>query len=108
MSRSLRLLATSLPLFLASGGALCAQTGQIVGVVVSAGDSSRLSGVEVRVTGTNAHALTGTDGAFVLIGLAPGVYEITARRIGYASQNLQNVHIQSSVSHRVRIVLAPT
>jgi hypothetical protein len=83
-------------------------TGQIVGVVVSLRDSTPLDGAEVRVTGTIARAVTAADGRFVLIGLAPGVYTIVVRHIGSASQQLQNVHVQSGVTNRLRIALTPT
>src|SRR4051812_9648274 len=59
-------------------------TGSVRGRVVEGAAQQPLAGVAVRVMGTTLGAMTGTDGSYVIRGIAPGTVELRAQRIGYA------------------------
>ena len=63
---------------------LFAQSTGAIGGSVRSTDGTLLRGVELIIEGTDKSALSGNDGAFVLTGVAPGRYRLTARSIGYA------------------------
>ncbi|HEX9727416.1 MAG TPA: TonB-dependent receptor [Gemmatimonadales bacterium] len=106
MSPTYRVLATALGLCSGLIGPLAAQTtGQIVGEVLLATDSTPLAQVEVLIPGTRWRAVTGANGGFVLLGVPPGSYRVVARRLGYQSAEWPDVSVRSGVSTRLAIVL---
>jgi hypothetical protein len=112
MSRSSLLLATVFgaagALAAAPTGPAVAQTGQIVGRVVRASDSAVVPGADVTAVGSGAdtaRSRTTRVGEFVLIGLAPGTYTLTARSIGFRAAELRGLVVRSGASTRVTMVL---
>ncbi|MGH7664338.1 MAG: SusC/RagA family TonB-linked outer membrane protein [Gemmatimonadaceae bacterium] len=59
--------------------------GRIEGRVVEQASQQPLIGVSVVVERTNMGALTGEDGRYTIANVAPGSYELRARRIGFGS-----------------------
>jgi hypothetical protein len=111
MSPSLRLLATAL-LALGITVPVAAQTtGQIVGRVTSARDTTAVADTRVIAVAADgdsvAMATTGADGQFVLIGLAPGTYRLAAQRVGFRPTEVLGVVVRSGASTRLAVSLAP-
>ncbi len=79
-----RLLPTLAALLLATHPLVAQSTsGTLVGNVTDASNGAPLSGADVWVEGTRAHALTRDDGRFVIPGVAPGAQVVRVSRIGY-------------------------
>ena len=85
-SAAIRLLA-ALALALVAPGALGAQdpapTGRISGTVTNE-TGQPLEGAQVTVVATRSGAVTGADGRYTILGVAPGTAQLRAQRIGYA------------------------
>lgn len=71
-----------------------AQEGSINGKVVSAQSGQSLAFVNVIANGTFGTS-TGDDGTFMLIGLPSGNYQIVISCIGYETDSIKNVTVQS-------------
>lgn len=76
-------------------------TGTVRGRVTRA-DGSPLTGANLAArnlaTGVRRSIASGTDGQYLLPGLVPGLYELTARYIG-AAQQTRRVRVQVGVTH---------
>ncbi len=59
------------------------ENGSITGHVTDGALKSPLSDVSVRVEGTALRTTANTAGKYMITGVAPGTYRITARRVGY-------------------------
>jgi TonB-linked SusC/RagA family outer membrane protein len=57
--------------------------GSIEGRVTDSGLRTPLSEVTVRVDGTTFSTTANADGKYMIAGVAPGTYRVTARRVGY-------------------------
>ncbi len=67
-------------------------TGSIVGTV-TAETGFALSGADVGIVGTKLNAVTDDHGGFRLTGVAPGTFEIRARRLGFRAESTRiDVH----------------
>ncbi len=71
-----------------------AQYGKISGTVTDAATGEPLIGVNVIIDGTATGATTNLDGDYVIIGVRPGQYAITASYIGYQSVRVEEVRVQ--------------
>jgi TonB-dependent SusC/RagA subfamily outer membrane receptor len=67
-------------------GASAQEPGRITGMVTSARSMNPLSEVQVFVSETSQGALSGQNGRYLILNVAPGTYTVTAQRIGYATQ----------------------
>jgi hypothetical protein len=111
MSRSSLVLATVLAagaLAAIPAGSATAQTGQIVGRVRRASDSSAVPGAEVMAAGAGgdtARGRTTAAGEFVLIGLAPGTYTLSVRSLGFRAAERRGLVVRSGASTRVTVAL---
>lgn len=83
-------------LFLSSAKCYSFQTTIISGSVTSATDGRPLPGATVIIEGTNLGAATDTAGYFVIDGITPGTYTVTARFIGYQPETKYNVIVNSA------------
>ena len=63
-----------------------AQAGQIVGTVTNATTGGPLGEVQVFIEGQNLGALSRADGRYLILNVPAGSYDVTAQRIGFASQ----------------------
>ena len=62
-------------------------TQQITGAVTADGGQP-IAGAQVTIPNTRLGAVTGADGRFTIVGVAPGTYQLRVQRIGYAPQTL--------------------
>src|SRR5437762_4842216 len=60
-------------------------TGRIEGTVRAPGGAG-LENVRIVVTGTTRGAISRSDGAYVISGIAPGSYRVRATRLGYEAR----------------------
>jgi hypothetical protein len=98
--RSWRQLALSLLVALAALGAprlIEAQTGSLTGIVTDKETGQPIEGASVLVQGTQLGALTTANGRYTILGIPPGSYNVIARRIGYGTQEFQNVLIRIDI-----------
>lgn len=76
-----------------------AGTGQIDGLVRDAETGAALAGATVRVAGSGAGAVTGSDGSFRIVPVQQGPRSLVVERLGYATATIQiTVGAQSTVT----------
>ena len=63
-----------------------AQNARLVGRVTDAANGDELPGATVSLVGTALGAVTDVDGNYVIIGIAPGMYEVRVSYTGYTPQ----------------------
>jgi outer membrane receptor protein involved in Fe transport len=76
-----------------SGFAIAGTTGQINGTVVDKETGEPLPGVSVIIKGTNIGAPTNFDGFYRIQNVPPGVYELVATYVGYATTTVSEVQV---------------
>ena len=59
-------------------------TGIVRGRVTDAGTQQPLPDVQIEIEGTRLRAVTGPDGAFIIVGVPVGSHRVRASRIGHA------------------------
>ncbi len=67
-----------------------AQTGKLTGVATDASTGQPLEGVQIFLPGTGYGSITGSSGRYFILNVPPGTYQVSARRIGYATTNTNN------------------
>ena len=82
-----------------------AQTGKLTGIATDASTGQPLEGVQVFLPGTGYGSITGSGGRYFILNLPPGTYQVSARRIGYATTNTNNVRILIDVTREVNFAL---
>ncbi len=97
------LLSLSVLLGLPTGAS--AQSASIVGTVLDAQTGLALSGVTVRVQGTDVGTVSNADGRFALRGVSTGAQTLSITYLGYGTTT-QNVNVTGGVVG-VRIALTP-
>ncbi len=75
----------SMVAMLLAAGSLSAQAGRISGTVRAQDDGRPIPGATITVIQTMARAVAGDDGTYVITGVAPGVYDVTAEAVGFAT-----------------------
>lgn len=74
-----------------------AQTGKIQGTVTDSSTGQPIEGVQVVLSRSGLGAMTNSSGRYFVLGVPPGTYTVTARRIGYGSaQSTVNVAIDAT------------
>lgn len=68
-------------------------TGKISGVAIDNLTGDPLIGANIIIVGTNYGASTDIEGNYFIINIPPGIYEIKASSIGYASQIITEVRV---------------
>ncbi len=76
-------------------------TGKIAGRVVDGKTKEPLIGVNIVIVGTNMGAATDINGEYFIINIPPGNYKVKASEIGYAPEEITNVHV--SVDQTTRL-----
>jgi outer membrane receptor protein involved in Fe transport len=86
-----------------------AQTsGSIGGVVTDAADGSPLPGATIQVEGTSLGAVTDENGAYIILNVQVGTYNVTASYIGYDTKKQTGVKISVDQRTTVDFVLNVT
>ncbi len=80
-------------LAVAFSASLFAQTGKIAGTVVDGETGEPLPFANVIVNGTSMGAATDLEGNFVILNVAPGVYEVTASLVGFQKKTVKDVRV---------------
>ena len=81
-------------------------TGTLAGRVVDEFDSQGLPGANVIVEGTTLGAATDLDGNYRIIGVPVGVYDVTARFVGYVATTETGLEVNSGYTTEVDFELA--
>lgn len=97
------LFATLITLFVAT--TVYAQSGKIAGTITDASSGERLPGVNVFIEGTTLGTATDLNGDYVIIGVRPGAYVITASFIGYTTERKQDVRVNLDLTTTVDFAL---
>ncbi len=92
-------------LLLAATPAWAQTTGKITGTVTDDTGES-LPGVNVLIDGTFLGAVTDIDGNYVIIGVRPGVYDMTASFIGFTTQRRTGVQVSVDLTTTVDFTLS--
>ena len=82
----------------ATPGAMLAQTGTITGVVRDRTTGQPIEAAQVTVQGTSYGIITKSNGQYTLLGVPPGTYNLTAKRVGYQAVEAQNVTVRADVT----------
>ena len=80
-------------------------TGKIAGFIQDKQTGDPLIGANIAIKGTGLGAASDEDGAFFILQVPPGVYELEASYIGYHTVTVQNVRVRVDLTTRVRIEL---
>lgn len=93
----------------ASGGAAQPATpvgrGRVTGTVTDEETKRPIPGVTVRLVGTASAALTDSAGRYAIANVAPGVFNVEARRIGYGLGRHDNLRVERDGTLRVDFAL---
>ncbi len=76
-------------------------TGKIAGKVIDAKTKEPLIGVNIVIVGTSMGGASDVDGSYFIINIPPGVYEVRASEIGYASVTVKNVRVSADQTTRL-------
>ena len=90
-----------LSIIIFSSIALGGTTGKIAGKVLDAKTKEPLIGVNVVIVGTSMGGATDVDGSYFIINIPPGVYEVRASEIGYASVTVKDVRVSADQTTRL-------
>jgi len=82
-------------------------TGKLVGKVTDAITGDGLAGVNVFVENTTIGTATDVDGNYIIIGVPPGKYTLTASYISYRDMHVTNVEINIDKTRRINFKLQP-
>ena len=84
-----------------------AQTGAIVGRVLSGETGEPISGAHVQVQGSSAGALSNMDGRYMVRAVDPGVHSVTVQVIGFAPKTITSVEVQPGGTTPLDVSLQP-
>ena len=93
-------------LFLSVTFVMAGNTGKIVGTVVDGQTGENLLGANIIIDGTTMGAATDIDGYFIILNVPPGKYNIECIMLGYATQRIENVSVQSDQTTQLQIKLS--
>lgn len=83
------------------------QTGRISGTVTDAESGDPLTGVNVRVVGTNQGAATGPQGDYTISNVEVGTYELRASFVGYEDAVKSGIEVNEGSTTQVNFTLQP-
>jgi hypothetical protein len=84
-----------------------AAAGLIAGTVLAAGTDAPLEGAQVTLLGTERRAVADARGRFAITGVAPGIWRLQVRAIGYAPLVVPDIAVGSAKPATVVVRLAP-
>jgi hypothetical protein len=77
---------------------LYSQTGKIQGFVRDASTGEALIGVNILIEGTTQGAATNLEGFYAILNVRPGQYSLRASMIGYATQTIANLEVNTGLT----------
>lgn len=81
------------------------QAGIISGTVTEAGTREPLIGANIMIDGTTMGAATNLDGEYQIMNVRPGTYTLIVRYIGYQTQRIEDVLVQSDLRTVINVQL---
>lgn len=103
-----RILVVSALLFFHAANLSAAQVGKIAGRVTQEGSGEALIDANILIEGTSLGAATNLDGDYYIINVPAGTYDVTASLVGYASQRITEVEVNSGRTTRLDFALKPS
>jgi hypothetical protein len=82
-----------------------AQVGKISGIVKDGTTGEALIGANVFLEGTTIGAATNVDGYYSIINVPPGIFNLKASMVGYASQSISNVRVSINLTTEINVEL---
>lgn len=95
-------------IILLSTGLYSGTTGKIAGVVKDVETGEGLIGVNITVEGTTLGASTDVDGAYVILNVPPGLYNVLFNYIGYQTVIVKDLRVNVDFTARLDQNLQPT
>ena len=68
-------------------------TGKISGKVVDSKSKTPLPGASIQIAGSTMGNYSGADGSYFIINVPPGIYNVTAKLIGYRTVEMKGVKV---------------
>lgn len=104
------IIGSALSLLVALRGVSAQATGTLSGSVLASGTEQPIAGAQIVVDGTSQRAVTDDRGRFLIVGVAPGVWRVQVRAIGYRPVVIPDVVVGSGKPSAlaVRLLPAPT
>jgi outer membrane receptor protein involved in Fe transport len=97
MNNTSRIFLQTLAIIIVSANLCLSQTtGKIAGIIEDETTGEPLAGVNVYIEGTNMGGSTDLDGAFFIINIPPGTYDVTVQMIGYKNLSFPNVRVSTN------------
>ncbi|GEM_PF-755803 len=81
--------------------------GNITGVVKMEKQNTVLSNVSIELEGTQFNVKTDEKGAYKIIDIAPGTFTLVARKDGFKTEKLGNIHVQAGKNYQLNVALKP-
>jgi hypothetical protein len=91
-----------------SSTVLYAQYGKIVGKISDEETKEPLIGANILLEGTSIGASTDVEGAFTILNVPAGTYDIRAAYIGYQTKTLTGVKVVGGITRNVDFILSNT
>ena len=90
---------------------LCSEVwaqGKIAGRVIDQPTRESLIGVNVVIEGTNQGSITDADGNYVIINVRPGMYTLIFSYVGYQTQRIEGVQVNTGQTTRYDLAMNET
>lgn len=88
--------------------AFAGTTGKISGKITDASTGEGLPGVNIQVEGTALGAATDPDGAYIILNVPPGLYNVEISFLGYQTIRVKDVRVNVDFTTRVNQSISPT
>jgi len=95
-------------MFFVIPGMLFAQNGKLTGRVVDTETGQALPGANVIIQNTSMGAAANDEGQFTILNVPPGVYNVQASFIGYATLTVEDIRINADLTTRHNFQLQAT
>ena len=92
-------------ILLLNTSATAAIVGKITGVITDAATGESLPGANVTLEGTRKGATTDTEGLYLILAVAPGMYTLTATMVGYGTEKKEEVQVIVDYTSTVNFAL---
>ncbi len=89
-------------------GMMFAQNGKLAGTVTDAETGEPLPGANIILVNTSMGAAANDEGQYTILNISPGVYNVRASFIGYATVTIQNLRINAELTTRQNFELQAT